>query len=133
MKTFTGGCLFWIVAGLVFVAILASPVLLPVVNTAEDNAAARRAKQSAEQARAQAELEAAQAQADLLRMYTQAGVSAIEADRYRAHPEMWLAETLSRALLMISIPVCIAFIALAVIYWKNPEAGQRIIDRLERK
>jgi hypothetical protein len=127
---FLSGCVFWIVAAIVIALVVASPVVLPIVNSVEDNAAARRAKEQADRAQAETARIQAEAQADVLRMYTEAGISAIETDRRHAHPLAWIAESLTSILIVLSVLSALVLLTISIIWYQDPETGQRIINSL---
>jgi hypothetical protein len=130
---FPSGCMFWIVAALVILLAVASPVVLPIVNSVEDNAAARRAKEQAERAEAEAARIQAEAQADVLRMYTEAGINAIETDRKHAHPLAWIAESLMSILIITSVLAALVLLTISVIWHQDPETGRRVADSLLKR
>ncbi len=128
------GCVFWI-ALIVFIfvclpAFASAPIVGPILESSADNAAAKRAKEQAEADRAEAARVQAEAAADSLRAYTDAGITAIETDRKHAHPLAWLEETLVEVLAILSIPLSLALLALAVVYYKDPETARRIVGAL---
>lgn len=127
------GILFWIIAPVFILALVASPFLMPFVNSVADNAAARRDQQAANRAQAEAVKTGAEAQAEALLSLTAEGVEAIKADRRKAHPLQYAAELIGKAVLVVLTLVAFGTMGLAVIAYKHPGLAATILATLVRR
>lgn len=110
-----------LIVPIIVAATCTAPAWTGIIGAIENNAAANEARAKAEENRASADLEEAQALADTVERYTTAGVKAINADLYTAHPWLFLVDAARLLAFICGGVVGLALLAFAVMFWRNSE------------
>ena len=94
---FAGGCVFWIVAGVVLLGV----VLAPFASVAGDYVGVKRADSEARRLQEESQRLTAQVQVDTAQTFNEAAARAIKADTYRAHPELYVVDAIRWIVIMV--------------------------------